>query len=85
MDRKIILFGKEGCSPCQNVKDFLKEEKVDYEFVDAYEDLEKSIEFNIVHVPTLLVLENGEELKRVLTDRNINALKKAVEVFRNGQ
>ncbi|MEW4354625.1 thioredoxin family protein [Streptococcus pneumoniae] len=70
----VFFFSADWCGDCQYIKPFLPEieaENPEFDFVwvdrDAYLDLAKL--WNIYGIPSLVVLENGKELGR-LVNRN---------------
>lgn len=66
--KKLLFFSKgETCEPCVEVTKYLEEKKVkDYVKINPFEEIEQSIEYGINAVPTLVLVENGKELKRVI-------------------
>ena len=67
------------CPKCPKIKEFMKEKKIEKEWVDAAvpEGLEKAKEFGVSAVPTIIFFdENGNEVSRA-TD--IEEVKKIVE------
>lgn len=43
-NKKIIVYGTSTCPWCDKVKDFLKEKKVEFEYIDVAADQEKAKE-----------------------------------------
>lgn len=62
---KIIKFEKKGCAPCQMVQNFLENEGVEFQRVDAFDEAHITGMYDIGSLPTvLLVDEKGYELER---------------------
>ena len=78
---KIIVYGTKTCLYCDMVKDFLKGEKVDFEYIDVGEDQEKGKEMvnksGQMGVPVLdidgeiIVGFNKPKIEEVLKERGI--------------
>ena len=60
---KIIDFYSPNCAPCTLLKKEL-EGLDNVEYVNVMDDFEKALEFNIRKSPTVIILENGEEINR---------------------
>ena len=69
---KVILidFWAEWCRPCKMFSPILDEISTEYSIwigkINVDENKEKSLEYNIVSLPTTIVFENGKEVKRIL-------------------
>lgn len=63
---RLLKFEKEGCIPCENVSNYLESKNIVYEKINAFDNPELSIEFKIRTVPTLVLLKDGNEVKRVV-------------------
>jgi thioredoxin-like negative regulator of GroEL len=61
--REYIFFKMPNCSPCTQLKPVM-EQFNNVTFVDASEDFEKALKYNIRKAPTVIVLEEGKELLR---------------------
>ena len=65
----IIDFWAEWCGPCKMMKPVLSDLESEYNLtvgkIDADAQLELSQKFNIVSIPTLIVLENGIPVKTI--------------------
>lgn len=61
--KKILDFYSKNCVPCTQLKKELDNfENVKY--IDVMEDFEKALQYNIRKAPTVIILENGEEINR---------------------
>ena len=57
---KAMLFTTKTCPNCKAAKGYLDEAGIDYVVIDAEEQEELSIKYDIMQAPTLVVFENGE-------------------------
>lgn len=65
MVKQLIKFGKDDCQPCLEIDEYLKANGVsDYTKVDPYEDFELGLQYNVSNIPTIVLLEDGEVIKR---------------------
>ena len=56
-------FVSVNCVPCTQLKKELKSfENVEY--IDVMEDFEKALQYSVRKAPTVIILENGEEINR---------------------
>lgn len=66
--KEVLKFSANWCGPCQMLGMTLKsldENTIPIREVDIDEDLDMAAKFNIRSVPTMVMLENGSEVKRV--------------------
>lgn len=57
---QIMLFGTEKCPNCTLAKNFLEKKKIEYKWVDAEKEIEKTKDMNVTEAPTLVVIKDGE-------------------------
>ena len=57
---KAMLFTTKTCPNCKAAKAYLDEAGIDYVVIDAEEQEDLSIKYEIMQAPTLVVFENGE-------------------------
>ena len=64
--KKIIRFTASWCQPCKTLAAHIEQAKIDLpiEVVDIDADMDTAIEYGIRSVPTLVLVEDGTELKR---------------------
>lgn len=63
---KIIKFETKSCTKCPIVSQFLDDNSVNYNVIDAEDNPEESSKFGIMGVPvTILLDDNDNELSRV--------------------
>ena len=78
MSKEILFFSSPWCGPCKNMKDILNEsiqEKMNIKIIDISVDMDKAAEYQVMNVPTFVVLENGKEVSRKIGATTINSLK----------
>ena len=61
--KKIIDFYAPNCAPCIALKKEL-EGIENVEYINVMEDFDKALEYNVRKSPTVIILENGEEINR---------------------
>lgn len=62
---KLLKLGKQGCTPCKMVENYLQSNKVQYEDIDVFESPEIAAKFDIGSVPVVILLdEDGNEVER---------------------
>lgn len=65
----VLYFTAEWCNPCQRTRPVAEELKrdglVDFIFVDADTEIELLEKFGIKSIPTYILLEDGNEVKRM--------------------
>lgn len=72
---KLMLFGTKTCPNCKMAKELLKKAKMEYEWVDAEENKDLTINLGVKQAPTLVVvLDNNVE--RI---SNLSNIKKYIE------
>ena len=64
--KKIIKFEKNDCNPCAMVSEFLDKKGVEYERINAFDNPEMAMKFRVRTVPTVILMENDAEVKRVM-------------------
>lgn len=64
--KRVIKFEKKDCAPCTMVSDFLDRKGVDYEKINAFDQPELAAKFRVRSLPTVIVLEQEEEVGRAI-------------------
>ena len=81
--KKIVMFSASWCNPCKQVKPVfqqLKESRSDvqFEIVDIDENRDMASDYNITGVPTFLLIEDNEEVKRLVGAANVTKIKEVL-------
>ena len=63
---RVIKFEKEDCAPCNMVSEFLDNKGVDYEKINPFENPELAMRFRVRSVPTVIVTNGSEEVRRII-------------------
>ena len=64
---QVLYFTADWCNPCQRTKPFAEElirDGANIKFIDADSEIEMVKNFNVVSVPTYIILKNGQEVYR---------------------
>ena len=65
----IVQFGAKWCSPCKQIRPFVEETaelmNVPFLYLDMEEDMNMAQRLAIRAMPSIIVLENGQEVGRV--------------------
>ena len=75
---KLLDFYAEWCPPCQQMKPVIAEveeelkNQVEFEVVNVDENREKAQEYEVMSIPTYVLVKDGEEV-----DRKMGAIEKA--------
>lgn len=65
--KKVIRFTASWCAPCKALASILEEVKTDLpiEVVDIDQNKELAIQYRVRSVPTLVLVDDNKELKRM--------------------
>lgn len=74
-NNKTILFGTKTCPNCKVAKGLLEKYNIDYEYVDAEENVKLTKDLEVKQAPTLIVNVNGKEQRFA----NVSNIKKYLE------
>lgn len=78
--RILVDFYADWCGPCQMLAPILEEvDFIDVLKINVDEHQELAVKFGVMSIPTLVLMENGEEVKRDLGFKNLDQIKKMVE------
>lgn len=78
--KKVVMFSASWCNPCKQAKPVfqqLKESRSDVQFevVDIDEHRDMAQDFNVTGVPTFMLIEDGEEVRRLVGAQNVVRVK----------
>lgn len=66
--KQILYFSTPTCGPCKVLKPVVQEVSselgVHIQYIDAQQDMESAKQYNVVAVPTILIVSNGNVVKR---------------------
>ncbi|MFV8829902.1 PCYCGC motif-containing (lipo)protein [Alkalihalobacterium sp. APHAB7] len=88
---QIASFALEGCTGCDNVKEILselEEEFTDLNFIEynVIHDVDVVNDYGVKEHPTVLFLNsNGEELKRLEKEPDLNPYREAIEYLKTNE
>ena len=80
-DISVVVWSKEGCSYCNEVKEYLSEQNIEYKTVDVtnhdeYRDI-LDIKYGVRHVPVVEIGKNN--VYKGVTEVGIEHLKASLE------
>ena len=78
MSKEILFFSSPWCGPCRQMKKMLNESiqaEMNMKIIDISIDMDKATQYQVMNVPTFVVLENGKEVSRKIGATTIDALK----------
>ena len=82
---KVIDFHADWCGPCHMmdpiIKDVEKElaGKVKFEKVDVDAENEKAQEYEVLSIPTFVIMKDGKEVDRIVGARGKSQFKQIIE------
>lgn len=79
--RELLKFQAAWCGPCKSLSMVMKDEDfgMPIKEIDIDEDTAMTVKYQIRGVPTLILLENGKEVKRSSGAKTLEALKAWLE------
>jgi thiol-disulfide isomerase/thioredoxin len=66
MKKELIYFGAEWCGPCKTIKPQLLAANLPIRFVDVDLSPQMASHYGIRNIPTIILVMNGEAVKRVV-------------------
>jgi len=78
MNKRILRFTASWCGPCKSLAKNLEiaDIKLPIEVIDIDTDSDSSVEYGIRSVPTLIMLDENIEIKRLVGFKTVNELQK---------
>jgi thioredoxin 1 len=78
--KKVVMFSASWCSPCKQAKPIFEqisknEPDAYFEVVDIDDNRLMAQDYNITSVPTFLVIEDNEEVNRLVGAQNVVRVK----------
>lgn len=80
MSKEILKFSAEWCGPCKMLSNLLGGIELDIPItnIDIDQNMDKAKEYGVRGVPTLVLLDNGVEIKRLIGMQTVDAIKEFV-------
>jgi len=78
MSKEILFFSSPWCGPCRQMKKMLNESiqsEINMKIIDISIDMDKATQYQVMNVPTFVVLEDGKEVSRKIGATTIDSLK----------
>lgn len=72
--KKLIYFSANWCQPCRTLGPIMEQvrEKVPVEKIDVDSAPAVAAAYNVRNIPTVVLVENGEEIRRFTGVRSLN-------------
>lgn len=82
LSKKVVVWSKEGCNYCQEVKSYLAENNIEYATIDvtqndAFRDI-LEVKYGIRYVPVVEISNGSTSEYKAVFKADINALKVAL-------
>ena len=78
MSKEIIFFSAPWCKSCNVIKERLNDDlkkELNIKIVDISKEINESIKYEIMSVPTIIKIENEKETNRIIGNISIKDLK----------
>lgn len=78
--KKVVMFSASWCSPCKQAKPVFQQlaesaRDMEFEIVDIDENRDMAQDFDVRGVPTFMLIENDEEVQRLVGAQNVVRVK----------
>ena len=83
---RVIDFYADWCGPCHMMEPIIKElekelgDKVKFEKVDVDAENEKAQQYEVLSIPTFVIIKDGKEVDRIVGARGKSQFKQLIEV-----
>ena len=79
--KELLKFQASWCAPCKALSETFKKVAVPYTFreIDIDEEPIVAAKFNIRSVPTIIIMEEGHEVRRKVGNMTLEQLKEFIE------
>jgi thioredoxin 1 len=72
--RVIYYFTADWCNPCKKVKPIVeeinKDSTIKFQMIDVDSEIELAKRFEIMSVPTFILMDDGKEINRIIGAQN---------------
>lgn len=62
----IVVVSQNGCNPCQMVKNFIKNEDIEFTEVNISTDSDAIEKYGVMSTPVTILFDGDEEIARVV-------------------
>jgi thioredoxin 1 len=76
--KEVLKFYADWCGPCKMLSktlENLKDNDIPIKEIDIDEQTDLAVQYNVRSVPTMVLLENGSEVKRVVGSMSLEKVK----------
>ena len=76
--KEVLKFYADWCGPCKMLSktlENLKDNDIPIKEIDIDEQTDLAVQYNVRSVPTMVLLENGSEIKRVVGSMSLDKVK----------
>jgi len=76
--KEVLKFYADWCGPCKMLSktlENLKDNDIPIKEIDIDEQTDLAVQYNVRSVPTMVLLENGSEMKRVVGSMSLEKVK----------
>jgi thioredoxin 1 len=76
--KEVLKFYADWCGPCKMLSktlENLKDNNIPIKEIDIDEQTDLAVQYNVRSVPTMVLLENGSEIKRVVGSMSLDKVK----------
>ena len=76
--KEVLKFYADWCGPCKMLSktlENLKDNNIPIREVDIDEQTDLAVQYNVRSVPTMVLLENGSEVKRAVGSMSLDKVK----------
>lgn len=82
LQKKVVVWSKDGCSYCQEVKSYLTENNIEYSTIDvtqndSFRDI-LEVKYGVRYVPVVEISNGSNAEYKAVFKADINALKEAL-------
>ena len=76
--RAVYYFTADWCNPCKKVKPIVEEinrdSAIKFQMIDVDSEIELAKRFEVMSVPTFILMDDGKEINRIIGAQNQESL-----------